>query len=699
MSEPQAPESNASASGQLDSLQLVGMTLDGKYRIDRAVAEGGFALVYKATHLVWNRPVAVKAFRALAELRDDQREKLVEEFIREGALLAELSERSAAIVQARDVGTLTTPKGEHVPYMILEWLDGATLEAVLHDEKQRALAPRSVDETVQFLNPVAEALALAHRKGIAHRDVKPGNIFLLGDPRSDHYGVKLLDFGIAKVVQDAQKMSGSFTKTSGNVTSFTPAYGAPEQFSRTHGATGPWTDVFALALVAAEVLTGQEPLQGDTFVQLGYAASDRNRRPTPRTLGATVTDAVEEVFAKALAVAPEERYQTAGDFWNALRAALSMMPMRAATDPSVASTLSAPVSAPTALAPSEPVPTAKTTDPTQNPPRGGFPWIAIIAGVAILGGMAIGFVALGGIKAPPIPSIPSAGTLMSASATPPAVKKCPDGTASIPGGKFHMGLDDPPPDKPYPPYLDTARPTHQVTLAPYCIDLTEVTVEQYKKCSDMQGCLRATPDNRIEGLTDVQKKAYDPLCNISEPGARAKHPINCVDWEQAFEYCKAQGGRLPTEAEWELAALGQDGRLYPWGDDAPTKGLVNGCGKECLAWAKKNHVADDLPGSMYDADDGWETTAPVGSFPEGKSRYGLQDVVGNVWEWTADFYSEYTKDPQENPAGAPKGTDRVIRGGAWNAAFADWARPQFRYHAPPPQRSYGVGFRCAYTPK
>src|SRR5438045_9171687 len=133
----ESPETKASASGQADTLELVGTVIDGKYRIDSAVAEGGFALVYKATHMVWQRPVAVKAFRALAELREDQREKLVQEFIREGALLAELSERSAAIVQARDVGTVTTPKGEHVPYMILEWLDGATLEAVLHDEKVR----------------------------------------------------------------------------------------------------------------------------------------------------------------------------------------------------------------------------------------------------------------------------------------------------------------------------------------------------------------------------------------------------------------------------------------------------------------------------------------------------------------------------------------------------------------------------------
>ena len=163
----------------------------------------------------------------------------------------------------------TTSAGDHVPYMILEWLDGATLESILRSERAQDVAPRTPSETVALLEPIAEALALAHSKGIAHRDVKPPNIFVMGQARAPTCALKLLDFGIAKVVQDAQKMSGSFAKTRGDVTSFTPAYGAPEQFSRTHGATGPWTDVFALALVCVELLTGKEPLAGDSFVQLG----------------------------------------------------------------------------------------------------------------------------------------------------------------------------------------------------------------------------------------------------------------------------------------------------------------------------------------------------------------------------------------------------------------------------------------------
>src|ERR1700722_2245082 len=124
-----------------DTLELIGTTVADKYAIEAVVGEGGFAVVYRATHLLWKRPVAVKVFKALGEVGGEHRDKLLEEFIREGALLADLSERSAAIVQARDVGMLTTTKGEQVPYMVLEWLEGATLESIILAEKDQALAP------------------------------------------------------------------------------------------------------------------------------------------------------------------------------------------------------------------------------------------------------------------------------------------------------------------------------------------------------------------------------------------------------------------------------------------------------------------------------------------------------------------------------------------------------------------------------
>ena len=301
-----------------DPLALVGTTIADKYRVESVVGEGGFAVVYKATHLVWNLPVALKVFKALGEVREARRKQLLDDFVREGSLLVELSERSTAIVQARDIGMVTLPGGEGVPFMVLEWLDGETLEALIAREAAAGRAPRSLAAATALLAPVAEALALAHAKGIAHRDVKPGNVFVVGDVYGVHT-VKLLDFGIAKVVQEAAKED--FRKTTGR-SSFTPLYAAPEQFDRTLGGTGPWTDMFAFALVFVEVLLGREALQGDSLLELARAAANERVRPSPRGRGLDVPDAVEAVFLRALAVLPERRYQDLGELWGALDRAL-----------------------------------------------------------------------------------------------------------------------------------------------------------------------------------------------------------------------------------------------------------------------------------------------------------------------------------------------------------------------------------------
>lgn len=680
-----------------DTLKLLGKTIADKYAVESVVGEGGFATVYKAMHTIWKRPVALKVFKSLGDFSETDRAKLLEEFVQEGALLADLSARSAAIVQARDVGTLQGPKGESIPYMVLEWLEGSTLEAVVADEKSRGLPLRSLRDAVRLLEPAAEALALAHRKGIAHRDVKPGNIFVLGDPRGD-CTVKVLDFGIAKVVSDAQKMAGSFTKTSGKVTSFTPAYGAPEQFSRTHGSTGPWTDVFSLALIVAEVITGRDPLEGDDYVQLAVASASPDRRPTPRTLGADISDAVEAVFLKAVAIKPPDRYQSAGDFWNALRKALELAPMRGATDPQPASTVvPEPVgSAPTVAATSSVGAAAVATQPraaaTTTGGQPGSSKMGLFVGLGVLAvagiGAAVYFLGKGPGAAAVSPvasaAAPSISTPASASAAAPVAAACPKGTIAIPGGSFFMGSDDD---------LPSEKPAHQVTLSPFCMDQFEVTVERYKACSDAGRCKRAGTSNVWEKITDKESKAFDPLCTIRDPAGKANHPINCVDWEMADKFCKEQGERLPTEAEWEFAARGPDGRKYPWGDDDPAGGgHVNACGKECVAWGLKNGIDEK---AMYDVDDGFANTAPVGSFPKGASRYGVMDVVGNVWEWVADYYAPYGKDESKDPKGPDSGDERVIRGGAWNASYPSWVRPTFRYHDAPTKRSYGIGFRCA----
>ena len=289
-----------------DPLGLVGRTIDRKYRVQELVEETSLSVVYRAIHRVWRRPVAIKAFNT-TEVYAEERDRLLEAFVREGTLLMELSERCAAICQARDVSSLTTARGDWVPYMVLEWLEGESLDSMLAREHARNARPRSVAEAICLLDPVAKALALAHEHGISHRDVKPGNVFVLAS------GCKLLDFGVAQVVREFSHKGDAPEQA------FTPAYGAPEQFLPDLGATGPWTDVFALALVFAELVSGRHALGTSSIGHMMSRSCDPLVRPTPRTMGVSIDDDVERVLAKALAIHPQDRFASAGEFWSALK--------------------------------------------------------------------------------------------------------------------------------------------------------------------------------------------------------------------------------------------------------------------------------------------------------------------------------------------------------------------------------------------
>src|SRR5258708_395139 len=124
-----------------DPLGIIGTTISAKYAVERVVDEGGFSIIYRATHRIWNQPVALKCFKLWSRLAPEKRESLLEDFIREGALLSELSRRSATIVQARDVGTLTTPTGAWVAYLVLEWLEGSSLDGILNPQREATRSP------------------------------------------------------------------------------------------------------------------------------------------------------------------------------------------------------------------------------------------------------------------------------------------------------------------------------------------------------------------------------------------------------------------------------------------------------------------------------------------------------------------------------------------------------------------------------
>jgi eukaryotic-like serine/threonine-protein kinase len=308
-----------------DPFELVGTTIAGKYDVEQIVAQTALSVVYRATHRVWQRSVAIKAFTA-PSLSDEARQQLLASFVEEGRLLMDLSERCASICQARDVSSLTTSRGDWVPYTVLEWLDGECLEVLLRRERGEhgdLRQPRTLAAVIELLNPIAEALAIAHERGIVHRDVKPGNIFILSDGGGEAPRAKLLDFGVAKVMRGAAAVPAGAVVSQ----SFTPSYGAPEQFSAAYGTTGPWTDVYALGLIVVELLTGREALRGDAVGGLAQQSCDPAVRPTARALGAVVTDDVELVLERALAVRLEDRFANARELWSALRDALAAQPL------------------------------------------------------------------------------------------------------------------------------------------------------------------------------------------------------------------------------------------------------------------------------------------------------------------------------------------------------------------------------------
>jgi len=309
-----------------DVFGIVGSVIASVYHVECVVAEGGFGVVYRAHHGGFRAPVALKLLK-VPQQDPQQQQAFLELFRSEAELLFRLSASLPAVVRALHVDSFISKDGRFVPYLVLEWLEGMTLEALIAQRRQANLPPVSLRKLVRLLTPVARALERAHNfsgpdgvVSIVHRDLKPENIFIAQVAGEET--VKILDFGIGKVKGVASQVAGRVSQDGGAPTAFTPAYGAPEQWAPRHyGQTGPWTDVWGLALCLVEVMLGRTAIEGDPATMMGIAL-DPKRRPTPRTEGIEVPDAVEAVFSRALSLDPRARPKHAGIFWNELTAAL-----------------------------------------------------------------------------------------------------------------------------------------------------------------------------------------------------------------------------------------------------------------------------------------------------------------------------------------------------------------------------------------
>lgn len=299
-----------------DVFDFVGKSIHDKYRIDEVVGEGGFGVVYRGYHLSFEQPIAVKCLKVPTHFTPQAREVFLDRFRQEGKHLAALGQHGS-VTRVYDFAVAKGPVDDAVPYLVLEWLDGRDLDAVLAERKAKG-RPFPEREALELLRPAIDALAFAHELNIAHRDIKPANLFFANTPRGPL--IKILDFGIAKVMQDGDDATRGTTRSNSGFRAFSPMYGAPEQFvEETFGATGPWTDVHALGLILTEMVSGRPAMSFDNAADL-FEAATRTERPTPRSLGTDAGDGFEQIVSKALALHPRDRFRDAQELLAAIDA-------------------------------------------------------------------------------------------------------------------------------------------------------------------------------------------------------------------------------------------------------------------------------------------------------------------------------------------------------------------------------------------
>lgn len=526
------------------------------------------AEVYLGTHLTLERPVAVKLLHSHIE----EEPSLLERFHREARVVAGL--RHHNIVQIHDFDT-----SDGHPYIVMEYLKGPTLSSYLrglHVRNERM--PQH--QVARLLRALTDALDYAHKQGVIHRDIKPGNIILhnetddipLDQPLANDVEAIITDFGLVRIMNAA-------TQTASGLVSGTPAYMSPEQ-ARGDKADHR-TDIYSLGVVLYEMLAGRVPFEADSTMAVIYMHIHTPPPPIPE-----LSSAVQAVLDRALAKIPDERYQTsremAVDFFQSIGMTAEAKTIR---EPFAAlSTTLEPIETPVKLETAvKPAPPAQATSPARKRTwvtAGIFSFICLLAlGVGAWGLSSF----LPQTTNPPATASPTV-TDPVATISVPVTGDLPsaEGMVEVPANTYEVGLSV----------------EDEYHAAPTRIPLENFWIDQYQ-------------------TTNAQYQQY-----MTETGAPAPeiwpgevdHPVRGVTRDQALAYCTWMKKRLPTEAEWEAAGRGPgaDPQRYPWGNDATAEGQ-----------------APRLPE---------ENTYPVGTQSFNQSPFGVFDMVGNIWEWVGEPY-------------------------------------------------------------
>ena len=547
-----------------------GQTFARRYTVVRLIKAGGMGAVYEATHLQTRRRVALKVMRPEIVADPGERARFIQE-----AQVATLIE-SAHVVDVLDAGV---DEDTGVPFLVMEFLAGEELGDYV---KRRGPLPGG--EVVAILQQAARALDKAHARGVVHRDLKPENLFVA--VRDEQTTVKILDFGIAKVLQSA---SSSSTRGTG-----TPLYMAPEQ-TRRSSQIGPTTDIWALGLIAYRLLAGRPYWLADDVHQLiGEVLVEDLESPTVRAgrHGVVLPSTFDGWFFGCVNRTPSLRYATAGEAIFGLAAVFGIEAARGSPVPSMPQGYSIP-----------PTPAVERTVPATRGYSSGSTAIGLAETTAspqtrddeargiprrrpLYAGIGVGVVALG----------VGLGLYLRNNDDPS--KTAPVTGSSEEAAKVNTAKTaKAPSSNPLAASIEKSNPFLPVkALGKVRVQRHEITREEYAHF------ITSLPEDERDEARPRDGWRGEPV----EPATK-DHPVTWVTYERAMHLCSSIDARLPTSDEYGKALEGK----YPWGDAWPKdpSALAIGLGDEALPLAVEKTPLDKTPSGIF-------------------------DLAGNVQEWT-----------------------------------------------------------------
>ncbi len=311
---------------EMDPFDLVGDDLDGQFRVEEFIGEGELSVVYRAHSTTLDAPACVKCLNLPSTLDKAFQSSVIESFTEGCKLHFRLARGHLAIAQTYAMGTTVAPRtGAQIPYLVREWFEGESLVRELARRRAEGLHGRTLAETISLFEPIAAALTYAHQQDATHLSLSPSNLFL-ATKKNGKTELKLLDFGVGRVVDEvvSSRTGAARPPRPPRVMLMFPSYAAPEQLDAGLGPTGPWTDVYAFALVLLESLSDRMVMSEKDPTAI-VARALATARPTPESHGVTLPPSVAKALTRALSLEPESRQETVAELWRDIGGAAALL--------------------------------------------------------------------------------------------------------------------------------------------------------------------------------------------------------------------------------------------------------------------------------------------------------------------------------------------------------------------------------------